>query len=171
METQEFEQLVRMHNDTVRAFIWRRSSGLDVGVSEPDDIAAEVWAVAWQRREAAPGAGDNNAATAWLLQIARHLLANHIRKTDTRRRISNTLRQEELTLASAESLVLGDETLREVFACLTPGEKEVMSLTLWEGLRPSEIAAVIGTSDNAVSLRLHKARQKIAEVLASQKEN
>ena len=49
--------------------------------------------------------------------------------------------------------------------------KEVMSLTLWEGLRPSEIAAVIGATDNAVSLRLHKARQKISEVLNAQKEN
>ena len=67
--------------------------------------------------------------------------------------------------------MLSDETLKEVFACLTPGEKEVMSLTLWEGLRPSEIAAVIGATDNAVSLRLHKARQKISEVLNAQKEN
>ena len=73
MDTLEFEQLVRTHADTVRAFIWRRSSGLDVGVSEPDDIAAEVWAVAWQRRSSAPVAEDNSAATAWLLQIARQL--------------------------------------------------------------------------------------------------
>jgi len=170
MQSQDFEQLVRAHTDLVRGFIWRRSNGLDSGVSDPEDITADVWAVAWQRRESAPAADDTSATTAWLLQIARHLLANHIRKTDTRRRIGNALRPEELTLASAESLAIADETLREVFDCLTPGEKEVMALTLWEGLRPGEIATVIGATDNAVSLRLHKARQKIASVLEIQKE-
>ncbi len=171
METQDFEALVRAHTDVVRAFIWRRSQGLDAGVSDPDDIAADVWAVAWQRRETAPAAEDAAANTAWLLQIARHLLANHIRKTDTRRKISSTLKQEELTLASAESLVIADETLRGAFDCLTPGEKEVLALSLWEGLRPSEIARVIGASENAVSLRLHKSRNKISNFLESQKEN
>ena len=171
METQEFEQLVRAHTDLVRAFIWRRSAGLDVAVSNPEDIAAEVWSIAWQRREAAPALEDVSAITAWLLQIARHLLANHIRKTDTRRRITNTLRQEELVLASAESLLIADETLREVFDVLTPAEKEVMALSLWEGLGPHEIAVILGATDNAVSLRLHKARNKIKTLLEKQKDS
>jgi len=171
VETQEFEQLVRTHADLVRSFIWRRSGGLDVAISDPEDIAAEVWIIAWQRREAAPSPDDTSATTAWLLQIARHLLANHIRKTDTRRRITNTLRQEELVLASAESLLIADETLREVFAVLTPGEKEVMALSLWEGLGPHEIAVILGSTDNAVSLRLHKARTKIKSLLESGKDS
>jgi len=166
VQAEEFTLLVEHNAAIVRAFIWRRSGGLDVGVSTPEDIAAEVWTVAWQRRDVAPAEVDAAATKAWLLQIARHVLANHIRKTQGRRSIINSLRPEIVTAASAEALVIQDETIREIFATLSPAEREVMALSIWEGLAPQEIAVVIGSSANAVSIRLHKARKKISDLLA-----
>ena len=167
MDANEFHELVNQHADVVRACVWRRGSGLDDAVSVPEDICAEVWSIAWQRRSSAPELSEVGACKAWVLQIARHVLANHIRKNVTRRGITATLRQEELTTASAESIVIEDENIRSIFGLLSAGEKEVMTLTIWEGLKPAEIAAVIGASSNSVSIKLHKARAMISQHLES----
>jgi RNA polymerase sigma-70 factor (ECF subfamily) len=52
-------------------------------------------------------------------------------------------------------------------ALATLGEldREVVRLWAWEGLAPREIAVVTGLSANAVSIRLHKARKRLAASL------
>lgn len=164
MTVEEFTLVVKNHGDAVRAFLYRRGGGLDAGVSDLEDIAADVWAVAWSKRDQAPAMPEESAMRAWLLQIARLTLANHIRKTVARRQwgVSN----EDIAVASTEHIVIADEDLRRGFDCLSPSEKEVFSLTVWEGLKPAEIASVLGISANAASLRLFKARTKIAEILS-----
>lgn len=163
MHAQEFEQLFNNHSHSVRAFIWRRSNGLDTGISSADDIEADVWSIAWARRDAAPTQSDFELA--WLFQISRHVLANHIRKSDTRRKISNTFHPDEITSLAADSLVLLNEEIAEVFSILSASEREVMALTVWEDLKPAQISLVLGISANAVSIRLNKARKKISEYL------
>ena len=44
-------------------------------------------------------------------------------------------------------------------------DREVVLLWAWEGLAPREIAVVTGLSANAVSIRLHKAKKRLAESL------
>jgi RNA polymerase sigma-70 factor (ECF subfamily) len=163
MTPEEFTTVVSTYADVVRAYISRRGTGLDVGVSNVDDIAADVWAVAWSKRSAAPALEQSDVMRAWLLQIARLTLANHIRKTVARRQWG--VSEMDIAVASTEHIVLADEDLRRGFAALTPAEKEVFALTVWEGLKPAEIAEVLGISANAASLRLFKARTKITEIL------
>lgn len=163
MEAVQFTELVRDHGDPVRAFVWRRAGGLDTGVSDPDDITAEVWAIAWQKREAAPEPADPAAIRAWLFKIARLTVANHIRKTVGRR--SRVAWIGGGDSASAEAIVLADEDLHAAFNALSPGEREVMALSVWEDMSPSHIAEVLEITPNAVSVRLFKARQKMAAAL------
>ena len=164
MTVEEFTIVVRCHADAVRAFLFRRGSGLDNGVSEIDDIAADVWAIAWAKRSQAPGFEDVDGMRAWLFKIARLTLANHIRKTVARRQWG--VSEADIAVASTEHIVIADEDLRRGFDSLTDGEKEVFALTVWEGLKPAEIADVLGITANAASLRLFKARTKIAEILS-----
>jgi RNA polymerase sigma-70 factor (ECF subfamily) len=162
MDAVEFTALVHRHGDAIRGFLWRRASGLDAGVSAVEDIEAEVWATAWQKRELLP---DNEAAQLpWLFAVARNTAANHIRKTVNRRNKIATI-FSSVPASSAEAIVLADDDLQAAFNVLTPGEKEVMTLSVWEGLGPNAIAEVLAITPNAVSLRLHKARQKISEAL------
>ena len=79
-----FAQTVETYLHPLYSFIYRRSTGLDPGLSSPDDILADTWAIAWQKREQAPE--DDELVPAWLYQIARHLIANHIRRTQTLRK-------------------------------------------------------------------------------------
>jgi len=51
-------------------------------------------------------------------------------------------------------------------ACLRSDEQELLRLWAWEDLTPAEIAVVLGITPNAVSIRLHRARGRLADVLA-----
>ncbi|MDQ0596313.1 DNA-directed RNA polymerase specialized sigma24 family protein [Streptomyces canus] len=44
-------------------------------------------------------------------------------------------------------------------------DREVVLLWAWEGLTPREIAEVTGLTPNAVSIRLHRAKKKLAALL------
>lgn len=44
-------------------------------------------------------------------------------------------------------------------------DAELVRLWAWEELGPAEIALVVGLSPNAVSIRLHRARQKLRSML------
>lgn len=162
MDAVEFTAIVHRHGDAIRGFLWRRAAGLDVGVSAVEDIEAEVWAIAWQKRADFPQ--EPEVQLPWLYAVARNTAANHIRKTVIRRNKIAVLFDNE-PASSAEAIVLADTDLQRAFAVLSAGEKEVMALSVWEGLGPNEISEILGITPNAVSLRLHKARQKISEVL------
>ena len=163
MEKVEFEQMFNSYSHSVRGFLWRRSNGLDIAISSPDDIEMDVWSIAWSRRESAPT--DENYKLPWLFQISRHVLANHIRKTDVRRKYGSALDPEQISTLAADALVLINEEVTEIFAVLNSSEREVMALTVWEDLKPNQIALVLGISPNAVSIRLNKARKKISNYL------
>jgi RNA polymerase sigma-70 factor (ECF subfamily) len=51
---------------------------------------------------------------------------------------------------------------------LPPSERELLTLWAWEGLEPREIAVVLETTPNAVSLRLTRAKKKLARHLERQ---
>lgn len=46
-------------------------------------------------------------------------------------------------------------------------QQELLALNAWEGLDYGEIATVLGCSRNAVRIRLHRARTRLAAELAS----
>jgi RNA polymerase sigma-70 factor (ECF subfamily) len=56
--------------------------------------------------------------------------------------------------------------VRAALARLDEEDREILRLTSWEGLTPSEVAAVIGVPAVTVRSRLHRARKRLrAEVV------
>lgn len=58
--------------------------------------------------------------------------------------------------------------MREVvdaLARLPEAERELLRLEGWENLDARQIATVLGTSQNAVRIRLHRARRRLAREL------
>jgi DNA-directed RNA polymerase specialized sigma24 family protein len=45
-------------------------------------------------------------------------------------------------------------------------DREILTLTAWEGLAPKEIATVTGTPTNVIRVRLHRARSRLKRRLA-----
>ena len=58
----------------------------------------------------------------------------------------------------------GDE-LSTALAAVRAEEAELLRLWAWEELSPAQIAVVLGVSANAVSIRLHRAKQKLRDEL------
>lgn len=120
------------------------------------DVVAETFTIAWRRAADVPS-GDG--ARLWLYGVARRVIANHRRGVQ---------RHAHKTAALRDSLtapVHDDSPVNEVFRALPDRDRELLTLVAWEGLSVPEIAAVLGCSRNAVSIRLHRARKRFARAL------
>jgi RNA polymerase sigma-70 factor (ECF subfamily) len=119
------------------------------------------------------GVPDN--AAAWLMQTARHVMLDHLRREQRwQEREENIAAEQGRWLGAAESITpennepIRDDTLRLIFICCHPqlsAEAQVaLALRTLCGLSPAEIAAAFLTSEAAVSKRLVRARQRIREL-------
>ena len=93
------------------------------------------------------------------------MLANQRRSA--RRLLALRLRLRELPAAPQPER--GE--LAEVLAALRdlrPEEQEVLRLAAWEGLTNAELAVALDCSENAATIRLHRARKRLAEHLAKE---
>ena len=150
-----FEALAAEVVEPVRRFLARRT---DPDTAE--DVLAETLLVCWRRLDHVP---EN--ALPWVYGVARNCLAN-IQRGDRRQvrlsaRISVVDPPQEVVREGDEP----DERVGAALAALRPDEADLLRLWAWEQLGPTEIAAVLGITANAVSIRLHRARGKFVDEL------
>jgi RNA polymerase sigma-70 factor (ECF subfamily) len=135
-----------------------------VGSSEgADEVVADTFAVAWRRRDHPP---DGDDARLWLFGVARNVVTNHRRAETRRRRLHLRLVARRVDEVVAPPEPPDGVGVTEAFAELGDAAREVMIMRHWDGLAVHEIATLLGCTPNAVSLRLHKARQRLTELLA-----
>ncbi len=153
-----FRCLFARHHRHVLAYALRRTDQR----ADAEDVVAGTFAVAWRRFADAP---EEQLRLAWLYAIAARVLANQRRSL---RRLS-ALRSRLRELSRAEAPGRGE--LAEVVAALRelrPEEQEILRLAAWEGLTSAELAVALGCSENAATIRLHRARKRLAEQLAKE---
>lgn len=153
-----FEVIYRSHVRVVLGFALRR-------VDRPEDAAdvlSEVMLVAWRRLDDVPPDGE---ARLWLYGVARRVLANQARSASRRTQLGQRLRDDLHTLAGARQDFAGQYELRDqvrtALAELAESDRELLLLSSWEGLTPTEIAKVLGTRAGGVRTRLHRARRRL----------
>jgi RNA polymerase sigma-70 factor (ECF subfamily) len=151
-----FERAYAKHLPAVSGYLYRRVERRFV-----EDLAADVFAVAWRRR-ASVVEGEE---LPWLYRIAANLVANHRRKQATGFALFVALRPADSS-PSAEDIVIADASLAEAWRALRAQEREILALALVEDLSVADIATALDISANATSIRLHRARKKLAELLA-----
>ncbi len=152
----EAEELVRANADDIWRYLRRRLDSDD----DADDLAAEVFAVAWRRSAHTLPAGQRRL---WLFGVARNVLQAHRRSHARRLRLVTRLRPGETSVAPPD---LGErDLLSRALAALPDLDREVVLLRAWEGFSVAEIADLLGVTPNAVSVRLSKARRKLAASL------
>ncbi|SBT37399.1 RNA polymerase sigma factor [Micromonospora auratinigra] len=128
------------------------------------DVVAETFLVAWRRRRDLPGDGE---ARLWLYGVARRVLANHHRGGARRQRLGDRLRQR---IGAAFAGDPGSEVparldVRAALGRLGELDREVLLLSVWEGLAPREAATVLGVSPAVVRSRLSRARARLRELV------
>jgi RNA polymerase sigma-70 factor, ECF subfamily len=146
-----FDALFEAHSSGVVAYCGWRAGARD----DAQDAVAEVFLTAWRRLDEVPR-GD--AARVWLYATARRVIANQRRSTRRRAALAERIALEALPAQAppdpAESLV--HEALRR----LGPLDREVLLLSEWEGLSPTQIAFVLGCRTVTARGRLHRARRR-----------
>jgi RNA polymerase sigma factor (sigma-70 family) len=155
-----FEQLYRDTRTDLLAYILRRSRNAE----DAADVLAETYLIAWQKLDRIP---KGERTRLWLFGVARNLLlkgaSRHRSGNALVERLANALRSVE----SAHSPVEDErrDALRAVLAALSVRDREILTMTAWEGLTPKQIATVMGTSANVVRVRLHRARARLKRQL------
>ena len=142
--------------EPLQRYVRRRCVSADV-----DDVVAESLTVVWRRLDDVP----TDAAVAWTFGVARRTLANHRRSTSRRSRLIDRLRRAEDGIPAAD---VDDTDLVEALERLTSDDREILHLWAWEQLPPREIAVVLDITPNAASLRLHRAKGRLAAAMGRQ---
>ena len=155
-----FEQLFRQTRTDLLAYLLRRSPTAE----DAADALAETYLIAWQKLDRIP---SGEQARLWLFGVARNVLL----KRASRRRSGNALVERlaaELRAAQPTPWPADDERrhlLRAALQALSEKDREILTLSAWEGLSPAEIATAMGTSANVVRVRLHRARARLKRQL------
>ncbi|MDJ0770360.1 MAG: sigma-70 family RNA polymerase sigma factor [Ilumatobacter sp.] len=165
-EQADVEQLVthayERHAGAIAAYALRRAAPADAA-----DVVADTFLVAWRRHVEIP---DEPDTLPWLYGVARRVLANQRRSRDRRTRLHDRLRTEFIEFDTRVDRVEDTERFQRVasaLACLSDDDAELLRLTAWEGLTPTEIATAIGLEPSAVRQRLRRARQRLRHRLAA----
>ncbi|SBT45894.1 RNA polymerase sigma-70 factor, ECF subfamily [Micromonospora narathiwatensis] len=129
------------------------------------DVVAETFLVAWRRGHEMPSDAE---VRLWLYGVARRVLANHHRTGLRRERLGERLRQRLRDIAAADPGSEVPERLAVQAALARLGEldREVLTLTVWEGLEPREVAAVLQVSPAVVRTRLSRARARLRDLVS-----
>ncbi|MEI4273567.1 sigma-70 family RNA polymerase sigma factor [Klenkia sp. LSe6-5] len=146
-----FEDLYRETQGPVLAYLARRVPPADAA-----DLMAETYLVAWRRRADLRSASEGRP---WLFGVARRLLAEHHRLRPDAVALDDV--GDPAAPADGTSVDHGP-AVRAALRTLGPVGRELVTLTVWDGLSPAEAAAVVGLTAGTARVRLHRARARLA---------
>ena len=159
-------QLSARFRERLRFFAARRLRDRDAA----EDVAQEVL----RRTLEALRAGrveNTEALPAFLFQTARHVCMQWGRSEGRRDKAFSRLQSGTTEADPGEDPLAGliteerREKVREAFVHLSPGDREILSLSYVEALGAQEIASRLNSTAGAVRVRRHRALHRLAEIL------
>jgi RNA polymerase sigma-70 factor (ECF subfamily) len=143
--------------------VWRVCARLG-DRSDADDLTQEVYlralpALAQFRGEA--------SARTWLLQIARHVCADHVRRSTRRRALVERVTQRTPVEDLVEAPRTGELDLDEAIRALAPERREAFVLTQVTGLSYAEAAEVCEVPVGTIRSRVARARADLLDAIAA----
>jgi RNA polymerase sigma-70 factor (ECF subfamily) len=161
-DPEAFRALYHEYRPTIRRYFGTRAPP-----GEVDDLTSETFLVAWRR------AGEGTTQTLpWLLNVAAKVLANDRRKTESTAEVVRRLTQ--VTEFQISSVAAQAERRAEhlavlhALAQLRPPDRELMLLSVWDGLKTGEVAVVLGITPIAARARLSRARRRLQSALRTE---
>ncbi len=158
---EDFEAVFREHFASVHRFIARR-----VGRALAEDLAADVFATAYRRRDAYQP--ERGSLRSWLYGIAANVVRGHWRDEQQLLELDARVAHESPgPLTAAQFADAADERVIAVtlapriagaLAALNREQREVLLLHAWADLSHEEIAAALGIAQGTARSRLSRAR-------------
>lgn len=153
-----FEALFRTHHPAVRAYARRR-----VPPEAVDDIVSETFLVIWRRLDDVP-----EPALPWLLAVARNVAGTERRGAARRQRLWVKAQSRHVEGYDPGEPDLGDGRVVGALARLSERDREALMLVAWDGLTPTQAAAVLGEPADRFRQRLHRAGRRLRAQLPGQ---
>jgi RNA polymerase sigma factor (sigma-70 family) len=163
-DPEAFAALFDRHAAPIHRYAARR-----LGAEAADDVMAETFAVAFQRRRDYDL--ERVDARPWLYGIATNLIRNHRRAEARRwramaREVAGAAAEPEADSAAARVTAQAARgELARVLAGLPSRQRDVLLLYAWAELEYEEIAQALGLPIGTVRSRLHRARTAMKEGL------
>jgi RNA polymerase sigma-70 factor (ECF subfamily) len=148
--------------------LWRYVQRRSINTEEARDTLSEVFLVAWRRLEDIPAGKE---ARLWLFGVARNLVKTSWRKRKRSGDLLVRIGSEMSTKGTTDEGLDNSGVLKIVNALqfLSENDQEILRLLAWEDLSHKEISVVLGCSENAVAIRIRRARVRLMKVLQSEK--
>jgi RNA polymerase sigma-70 factor, ECF subfamily len=163
-----FGRLFDTYVDTVHRYIRYRVS--DHSLAE--DLTSETFLRALRRISSYTWQGKDFGA--WLVTIARNLIADHFKSSRYRLELSTSDLVEagaDRSQAGPEDQVLAgitNEVLLEAVTRLNPEQQECIVLRFLQGMSVAETAAVLGKNDGAVKALQYRAVKALGRLLPAE---
>jgi RNA polymerase sigma-70 factor (ECF subfamily) len=163
-EPDRFARVFDRHHAEIHGFASRR-----IGASLADDVAAETFLIAFDRRRRYDLAHPD--ARPWLYGIASNLIARHHRAEVRRyRALARAGVAEQLDGLTEQAADRVDaEAIRARLAAalaeIDERDREVLLLVAWAQLSSEEAARALGIRPGTARSRLHRARKKTRAAL------
>jgi RNA polymerase sigma-70 factor, ECF subfamily len=155
-----FESLVEEVYDPLQRYLRRRANSPDA-----DDALSETMLTLWRRLDDAP----TSDVLPWCYGVARRVLANQRRSRDRHLRLMRRIEAEPGPRFITDPAETGpDPDLAAALVSLSSADQEILRLWAWEQLEPRELGPVLGVSVNAATIRLSRARARLAKALTRQ---
>jgi RNA polymerase sigma-70 factor (ECF subfamily) len=149
-----FTTVVAEHSTALVRYFARRGPRQDA-----EDLAADVFATAWRRRDDVP----REAVLPWLYRTAGFILANSRRKRSDLP-VGDVPESGAVRVdADPELNALFDAELRGALASVGERDRQILLLHSWEGLDGTELAEVLGISRSGADAALSRARKRLRE--------
>jgi len=148
---ERFERVMHDVVEPVRRYLARRTD-----VATADDVLSETLTVLWRRIDDVPV-----DAIPWAIGVARLQLANAERSQRRQTRLFARIATIDPPRVVEDHAASDTSYIRDAIARLRPAEAEVVRLWAWDDLDLEQIAASLGISVNAATIRLHRARKKL----------
>ena len=131
-----------------------------------DDVQQEVWLAVYRGLSSVT---NPRAFRTWLFQTTRHRAIDYLRKQKRERELISEVSSEAIEAIdpAEESSTLDLSNFDAVLAELPTAQREALLLRYRDDLSYNEIALVVGCSVGTIRSRLHHAKRRMQELMAT----
>ncbi|WP_329219958.1 sigma-70 family RNA polymerase sigma factor [Streptomyces sp. NBC_01485] len=162
-EAEAFGRLYDQYSDTVYRYIYYRVGGK----ATAEDLTSETFLRALRRIGTFTWQGRDFGA--WLVTIARNLVADHFKSSRFRLEVTTgeMLDANEVARSPEDSVLesLSNAALLDAVRRLNPQQQECVTLRFLQGLSVAETARVMGKNEGAIKTLQYRAVRTLARLL------
>jgi len=159
-----FKKIYKLHIEKIYRFIYIKVNSQQIA----EDLTSEVFLRFWKAlQKENPSKIENPKA--FLYKTARNLIIDHYRTYSQKKEIPieevKEIKDTSQSLETQESLSSDLENVQKAIRHL---KEEYQDVVLWyylDNLSVQEIAEILGKSENAVRVMIHRAMEKLRELL------